>query len=166
MYSTEVWFDKSTKSWKMGSGPGSPFGLEDKAPWTSWMFIFGGFTDSPHPQKQETRGLDAIQATSLLSGKILSNHRLDSSDGCMNNVLKRLGWEKGQGQGGREKCRKRRLCRDRKCLRRWKQWDNTLTSYYWCTLVRSYCRGQNQSTAFFYCWPKCAHRGIFDWFLL
>ena len=33
-------------------------------------------------------------------------------------------------------------------------------------LVRSYCRGQNQSTAFFYCWPKCAHRGIFHWFLL
>ena len=42
-----VWFDKSIKFWKMGSGPGSPFGLEDKAPWTSWMFNFGGFTDSP-----------------------------------------------------------------------------------------------------------------------
>ena len=28
------------------------------------------------------------------------------------------------------------------------------------------CRGQNQSTACFDCWPKCAHRGIFDWFLL
>ena len=23
-----VWFDKSNKSWKMASGPGSPFGLE------------------------------------------------------------------------------------------------------------------------------------------
>ena len=32
----------------MGSGPGSPFGLEDKA---SWMFTFGGFTDSPHAHK-------------------------------------------------------------------------------------------------------------------
>ena len=49
----------------MGSGPGSPFGLEDKAPSTSWMFDFGGFTDSPHPHKQETRGLDTIQATSF-----------------------------------------------------------------------------------------------------
>ena len=34
----------------MGSGPGSPFGLEDKAPpqkkkKISWMFNFGGFTD-------------------------------------------------------------------------------------------------------------------------
>ena len=58
-----VWFDNSKKSWKMDSGPGSPFGQEDKAPWTSWMFNFGGFTDSPH--LQETRGLDTIQATSL-----------------------------------------------------------------------------------------------------
>ena len=33
-----MWLDKSKKSWKMGSWPGSPFGLEDKAPWTSWMF--------------------------------------------------------------------------------------------------------------------------------
>ena len=24
----QMWFDKSKKSWKMGSGPGSPFGLE------------------------------------------------------------------------------------------------------------------------------------------
>ena len=33
MYSG-VWFDKSkkNKSWKMSSGLGSPFGLEDKAP--------------------------------------------------------------------------------------------------------------------------------------
>ena len=55
------------------------------------------FTDSPHPHKQETRGLDTIQATSLFpwwllvilfrqrevckkipkSGKILRNHRPD-----------------------------------------------------------------------------------------
>ena len=40
-------------------------GLEDKAPRNSWMFNFGGFTDSPHPHKQETRGLDTIQATSF-----------------------------------------------------------------------------------------------------
>ena len=39
-------------------------------------------------------------------------------------------------------------------------------SYYCCTWVRSYCWGQNQSTAFFDRWPKCAHRGIFDCFLL
>ena len=57
---------KVKKSWKMGSGPGSPFGLEDKAPWASWMFNCGGFTDSPHLHKQEARGLDTIQATSFL----------------------------------------------------------------------------------------------------
>ena len=34
------------------------------------------------------------------------------------------------------------------------------------TLVASSYRGQNQSTACFDCWPKCAHRGIVDWFLL
>ena len=28
------------KSWKMGIGSGSPFDLEDKASWTSWMWIF------------------------------------------------------------------------------------------------------------------------------
>ena len=36
MSDTWVWFDKSKKSWKMGRS-GSPFGLEDKASWTSWM---------------------------------------------------------------------------------------------------------------------------------
>ena len=46
-----------------GSGTGSLFGLEDKAPWTSWMF--GGFTDSPRPHKQDTRGSDTIPATSF-----------------------------------------------------------------------------------------------------
>ena len=56
---------KVKKSWKMGSGSGCPFGLEDKAPWTSWMFNLGGITDSPHPHQQETRGLDTIQATSF-----------------------------------------------------------------------------------------------------
>ena len=49
----------------MGSRPGSPYGLEDKAPWTSLMFNCGGFTDSSHPHEQETRGLDIIQATSF-----------------------------------------------------------------------------------------------------
>ena len=53
---------KVKKSWKMGCGPGSPFGLEDKAPWISWLFNFWGFTDSKSTQ---TRGLDTIQATSL-----------------------------------------------------------------------------------------------------
>ena len=55
----------------MGSGPGSPFGLlEDKAPEPPGCLIFGGFTDSPHPHKQETGGLDTIQATviSFLGG--------------------------------------------------------------------------------------------------
>ena len=52
----------------MRSGPGSTFDLEDKAPWTSWMFNSGGFTDSPNPHKQETRGLDTIQLLSLLLG--------------------------------------------------------------------------------------------------
>ena len=50
---------------KSGSRPGCPFALEDKSPWTSWMFSFGGYTDSPHHHKQETRGLDTIQATSF-----------------------------------------------------------------------------------------------------
>ena len=35
------------------------------------MFHFGGFTDSPHPHKQETRGLDTIQATSFFPWWIL-----------------------------------------------------------------------------------------------
>ena len=57
--------DLKKKSKEIVNGPGSPFGLDDKAPWTSWMFNFGGLTDSPHPHKQETRGLDTIQATSF-----------------------------------------------------------------------------------------------------
>ena len=66
-----VWFDTGKKSWRMGIGPECPFDLEDKAPWTSWMFNFGGFTDSPHPRKQETRGLDTIQATSFVTWWLL-----------------------------------------------------------------------------------------------
>ena len=90
---------------KMGSGRGSPIGLEDKAPWTSRMFTFGGFTDSPHPHKQETRWFGhntgyfflSLVATSLLSrkfwgkgrceqnsesGKILENPRPGYNDRC------------------------------------------------------------------------------------
>ena len=59
---TGVWFFKS-KKWV--SRPGSLLSLEAKAPWTSWVFNFGGFTDSLHPHKQETRSLGAIQATSF-----------------------------------------------------------------------------------------------------
>ena len=44
------------KSWKMGSGPGSPFGLEDKAPWTSWMFNLGRiYRLSTSPQTRNLR---------------------------------------------------------------------------------------------------------------
>ena len=55
----------------MGSGPGSSFGLREQhppPPPISWMFTFGRFTDSYIPHKQETRGLDKIQATSFLGG--------------------------------------------------------------------------------------------------
>ena len=37
------------------------------------MFHFGGFTDSPHPHKQETRGLDTIQATSFFPWWLLKS---------------------------------------------------------------------------------------------
>ena len=50
-------------SWVMGHG--FPFSLEDRAPWTPWKFIFEGFTDSPHPHKQNARGLDTIHTTSF-----------------------------------------------------------------------------------------------------
>ena len=79
----------------MGTGPGSPFGLEDKAPWISWMFNFGGFTDSPHPHRQETRGLDTIQFSirggyctfviSLLSRKFWAKGRLVKTKILKNN---------------------------------------------------------------------------------
>ena len=43
--------------------------------------------------------------------------------------------------------------------------DNILQpSYFSWTLVASSYSGQNQSTACFECWPKCAHWGIFDCF--
>ena len=47
----------------MGSGPGSPSGTKPPG-----RLFFGGFTDSPHSHKQETRGFDTIQATSFLGG--------------------------------------------------------------------------------------------------
>ena len=50
-----VWFDKSNKSWKMGQWAWVPLCSRGQSPpWTSWMFNFRGFTDSPHPHKQET----------------------------------------------------------------------------------------------------------------
>ena len=39
-------------------------------------------------------------------------------------------------------------------------------SYYRWTLMASCYSDQTQSTAYFDCWTKCAHGGIFDWFLL
>ena len=78
---------KIKKSGKMGSRPGSPFGLEDKAPWTSWMFNFGGFTDSPHPHKQtKIWGLDTIQATSFfpwLATSLLSRNLYRQRENCI-----------------------------------------------------------------------------------
>ena len=72
----------------MGSSPGSPFGLEDKAPEPLGCFEifedFWGFIDSPHSHKQETRCLDTIHscyfflslvATSLISRKIVGKGR-------------------------------------------------------------------------------------------
>ena len=50
----------------MGSEPGSPLVLEDKAPEPPGWMIYR-LSTSPH--KQETRSLDTIQATSLLSRK-------------------------------------------------------------------------------------------------
>ena len=69
------------KKIKMGCGPGSPVGVEDKAPWTSWMFNFWGqFTYSPYPHKQETghnTGYFFLSwvATSLLSRKFWGKGR-------------------------------------------------------------------------------------------
>ena len=91
-WSRGVIWSKAKNPQKWVAGLGLPSAERAKNPWTSWMFNFGGFTDSPHPHKQETRGLDAIQATSFLpwwllnfeatgdspkilkSGKILKNH--------------------------------------------------------------------------------------------
>ena len=94
-----IW-PKVQKSGKMGSWPGSPFGLEDKPPWTSWMFNFGGFTDSPHPNKRETRGLDTIQAasffplvaTSLLSRRFWGKWSFVKTTEIRKNPEKSLEW--------------------------------------------------------------------------
>ena len=57
----------------MGSGPGSPFGLEDKAPLNLLDVKFWRiYTDSPHPHKQETRGVDTAQATSVFPWWLLN----------------------------------------------------------------------------------------------
>ena len=40
----QINYFRGKESWKMGSWPWSPFGLEDKAPWISWMFHFGGLS--------------------------------------------------------------------------------------------------------------------------
>ena len=49
----------------MGSRPASPFGPMDKAPPEPPRCFILEDLDSPHPHKQETRGLDTIQATSF-----------------------------------------------------------------------------------------------------
>ena len=76
---SEGWLDKNITKLKNGQAwvSLSPVGLEDKAPWTSRMLNFGGFTDSPHPHKQETRGLDTIQATSFFPWWLLLFFRCD-----------------------------------------------------------------------------------------
>ena len=50
---------------KLVAGLSLPLVERTKPPWTSWMFNFRGFTDSSRLHKQETRGLDTIQATSF-----------------------------------------------------------------------------------------------------
>ena len=68
-----VRFDKSKKSWRMGSRPGSPFGLEDEAPWTSWMLNFWRIYRLDTYTKLEVWTqyglLLSLVATSLLSRK-------------------------------------------------------------------------------------------------
>ena len=69
---TGVLLDKSTKSWKMGSGPGSPFGPEDKSPPEPPGCLTLEDLQTLHiPNKQETGGLDTIQATSFFPGWLL-----------------------------------------------------------------------------------------------
>ena len=62
----------------------SPFSLDRiKPPEPHGCLIFGGFSDCPHPHKQETRGLDAntgyfllfLVTTSLLSKFFLGKRR-------------------------------------------------------------------------------------------
>ena len=95
IYLSGVWFDNMQK---MGSGPGSPFGLEDKAPWTSWMFNFEGFTDSPHPHRQETRGLDTTQVTAFIPWWLYIF------------LLSRKSWGKGRFVKTPEKSLKKQCC--------------------------------------------------------
>ena len=86
------------KTWKMDSGPGSPFGLEDKAPWTCWMFNLRGFTNSPNPHKQETRGLDTIQTTSfflsLVASSLLSRKKILKLDKILQKSKAYIHWAK------------------------------------------------------------------------
>ena len=49
----------------MGSGPGSPFGLEDKAPEPPRCLILEDLQTLHIPEKQETNGLDTKKATSF-----------------------------------------------------------------------------------------------------
>ena len=60
-----MYFYKRKQYFKMGSRPGSLFGLEDKP---LGCKIFGGFTVSPHPHKQETRGLKMDYNGIMISG--------------------------------------------------------------------------------------------------
>ena len=66
-----------------------------KPPWTSWMFNFGGFTDSPHLHKQETRGLDTIQATSLslVATSLLSKKVPRQREICKKSWNQEKSWE-------------------------------------------------------------------------
>ena len=75
----------------MGSGLGSPFGLEDKTP----LFNLEGFTDSPHPHKLEIwtqyRLLFSFLGGYLL--KCLGKGRLirkghEKSQACLWRILK------------------------------------------------------------------------------
>ena len=71
----------------MGSRPGSPFGQEDKA---AWMFNLGGFTDSPHPHKQQTRCLYTIQATSFFPS-LVATSLLFKKMLCQREIFVKLG---------------------------------------------------------------------------
>ena len=62
MHMSGVWFDKSNKSWKMGSVPASPFGLEDKAPEPPGCLLLEDYRLVTN-KKQEV--WDTIQVTSF-----------------------------------------------------------------------------------------------------
>ena len=59
----------------------SPFGLKDNAPWTSWMFSFGGFTHFQHSHKQGYFFLSLVATFKNsftwreILQKLLRNHR-------------------------------------------------------------------------------------------